>query len=337
MWTTRAGAERDLTEELALLGTAARPLQDGLVLSAPPPAGAEPAFARQGLPVAALCAPEVEAVAAALRPLLRRPYALHLFSPDSEAGNALCGLVRGLQGPLTARLDRDGGPPRLDSGVAARAAGGQLAQVCLMSDKQVAVGVVPAVSAHSLAPGGRLRVRQGGPARSARKLAEALLWLGRGPERGDLCVDLGAAPGGWTRVALARGARVIAVDPGRLAPSLRAERRVRYVPYSAFDFVPEEPADWLLCDMAWRPLEVAALLARWGRRRWARFLIANIKLPMRQRAAMLARVKEILATGGWVDVRARQLYHDRDEVTVAAWRGFGVDARPPQRRAGRDG
>jgi 23S rRNA C2498 (ribose-2'-O)-methylase RlmM len=31
-------------------------------------------------------------------------------------------------------------------------------------------------------------------------------------------------------------------------------------------------------------------------------------------------VREILTDGGWASLRARQLYHDRDEVTVAGVR-----------------
>jgi 23S rRNA (cytidine2498-2'-O)-methyltransferase len=89
---------------------------------------------------------------------------------------------------------------------------------------------------------------------------------------------------------------------------------------SAFDFRVDEPADWLTCDMAWRPLEVAALLAKLGRQGAARFLVANIKLPMKKKVEMIRRVRDILATGGWRDVRVRQLYHDRDEVTLGAWR-----------------
>ena len=128
---------------------------------------------------------------------------------------------------------------------------------------------------------------------------------------------------------------MVAVDPGALAPSLRGERNIEHLRMDAFRFEPEIAADWLFCDMAFRPLEVASLLAKWGRKHWARFLVANIKLPMRQRAAMLRRVKEILATGGWIGLRARQLYHDRDEVTISAWRGFGADARPPRPRSPR--
>ena len=74
-------------------------------------------------------------------------------------------------------------------------------------------------------------------------------------------------------------------------------------------------------DMAWRPLEVAALLARWGRNRWATWLVANIKLPMHDKNPVLHRVRHVLGQhGGWTQLRVRQLYHDRDEVTVTAVR-----------------
>ena len=65
---------------------------------------------------------------------------------------------------------------------------------------------------------------------------------------------------------------------------------------------------------------MAALLAKWGRRHWASALIANVKLPMRQRVEFVRRVRQIVGEGGWQDVRARHLYHDREEVTLAAWR-----------------
>jgi len=73
-------------------------------------------------------------------------------------------------------------------------------------------------------------------------------------------------------------------------------------------------------DLTGREREVAALLAKWARRRWARFLVANIKLPMKQKVQMLERVLATLAEGGWRDLRARQLYHDRDEITLGGWR-----------------
>jgi 23S rRNA (cytidine2498-2'-O)-methyltransferase len=296
---------------------------------------AELTFARQGLPVQVLGAADAELLAGQIQKISRRtagkPLALHVFAPDSDAGNLRSAAALALQARLSEVL-RAQGATLLPDGRAAHEAGGELAQVCLLSDDQVAVGVLPARSAPSLFPGGRQRVRRAkdAPARSGLKLSEALAWLGHGPQAGEVCVDLGAAPGGWSQVLLDRRCHVVAIDPGRLAPHLQG--RLEHLRMNAFSFEPEIPADWVLCDMAYRPLEVAALLAKWGRKRWAQFLLANIKLPMSRRVDMLARVREILQTGGWTGLRMRQLYHDRNEVTLTAWRGFGIDTRVPQRQ-----
>jgi 23S rRNA (cytidine2498-2'-O)-methyltransferase len=48
-------------------------------------------------------------------------------------------------------------------------------------------------------------------------------------------------------------------------------------------------------------------------------VVANIKLPMTKKAEIVARVRHILATeGDWKHIRVRQLYHDRDEITLSA-------------------
>lgn len=154
--------------------------------------------------------------------------------------------------------------------------------------------------------------------RAALKLDEALEWVGDAPGSRETCVDLGAAPGGWTQRLLARGARVIAVDPAKL--KVPPSKKLVHVQDSAFRYQPEETADWLFCDMVWRPLEVAQLLGKWARNEWAIRLVANIKLPMKEKWPMLVRVRSVLEEGGWRNVKMRQLYHDRDEVTVIASR-----------------
>src|SRR5438045_2161279 len=105
-----------------------------------------------------------------------------------------------------------------------------------------------------------------------------------------------------------------ALSPGRCPPATSPACAPAGAPVqaSAFDFEPDEPVDWLLCDMAWRPLEVAHLLAKWGRRHWATTLVANVKLPMKQRVVFARKVLEVVRGGSWQDVRARQLYHDRE-------------------------
>jgi 23S rRNA (cytidine2498-2'-O)-methyltransferase len=193
---------------------------------------------------------------------------------------------------------------------------------CLGADGAVALGVVTIRDAVSRFPGGRARMRVDAerPSRAARKVEEALAWMGVAPGAGEVCVDLGAAPGGWSWALLDRRARVIAVDPAELRPDIARHRGLRHEKKSAFGYEPDEPVDWLFCDMAWRPLEAAQLLAKWGRRRWARMLVANLKLPMKKKAAMVEELRAIVHGGGWRRVRTRQLYHDRDEITLTAVR-----------------
>jgi 23S rRNA (cytidine2498-2'-O)-methyltransferase len=358
LWTTRPGSERDLCEELALWRADSRPqlVAPALVASHGAPLASEGAprlaFARQGFPLsavldaadsAALLAP----LAAALAPALERActkrepasderepasdqlertreeahgYGLHVWVPDADSSNPLAARASALRGELAARLARELGQPPREQLPAHLPQDVPLEQVCLAGEQLAYAGLLPLGRALSLAPGGRerMRVQADRPSRSARKLEEALAWAGIAPGRGETCIDLGAAPGGWTWIARRRGARVIAIDPAALRPDVAADAGVRHVRASAFGFDPEQPVDWLLCDMAWRPLEVAALLARYARRRDARFLIANFKLPMKRKAEMVARLCEILQSAGWQAVRCRQLYHDRDEVTVFA-------------------
>jgi 23S rRNA (cytidine2498-2'-O)-methyltransferase len=74
----------------------------------------------------------------------------------------------------------------------------------------------------------------------------------------------------------------------------------------------------LFCDMAWRPLEVAQMLGRWARRRQTRLLVANFKLPMKRKVEMVQRLRQLLEHSGFTSVRTRQLYHDREEITLTA-------------------
>lgn len=324
LWTCRAGFEPHLYEELAWAGADPRLLGEALVESEGGQ-GLAPAFARQGSRVVASFQEEdPEALATAVAQAVAglpppAPLVLQAFTPDTPRGNALAAQAEALREAVRGRLPAS---RLLEDADRAREAGARIVSLCVAPGVTV-VGAVHAREALSLAPGGRRRMRRAGesPSRAAMKLEEALDGLPFEPGRGDSCVDLGAAPGGWTQRLVSRGARVIAVDPAKLMPELASNPRVRHVQESAFAFAPEEPVDWLFCDMAWRPLEVAQLLAKWGRRGWASHLVANIKLPMKDKNPILVRVRHTLTEdGGWKGLTVRQLYHDRDEVTVTAHR-----------------
>ena len=331
LWTTREGAERDLIEELLLAapggGLRPRKLAPSLVASAAAPPLQEGrldvTFARQGFQVLRIARhAELADMVQDLRPVLaaqladQPQHALHAFVPDSAAGNELAARAEALREAVIAQPLAS--EPLDDAQL--RRHGGLYAQLCLCDAQTAALGCGPSSAALSLWPGGRARMRLGGdfPSRAARKLAEAFAWLGLSPGSGELCVDLGAAPGGWSWLLLEKRARVIAVDPARMDPKLMQNARLRHVQGSAFEYHPDEPVDWLFCDMAWRPLEVAQMLGRWARRRHTRLLVANFKLPMKRKVEMVQRLRQLLAQSGFTSIRTRQLYHDREEITLTA-------------------
>lgn len=332
VFLTRADSARDLVDELGPRAEA-REVAEGVVRCAQRPRRpdghlADPAFARQALKKVGEGGPDVEAVAARLAREMARhqpkaaeaeawTWALQVVAPDSaDPVDPRKKVAAALEAELPAALDA-----HLSEEVRARArpdeAAARLVQAWVVREDRVTFGLTPANQALSRVPGGRTKYKRPADAvsRSGLKLEEAMDWAGVGPGKGDLAADLGSAPGGWTQVAVRHGATVIAVDPARMKVEL-PKKRFAHAKMSAFDYVPAETLDWVICDMAWRPLEVAQLLAKWARRVWARQMIANFKLPMTEKAKILKDILRILGKAGWQGLRARQLFHDRDEVTV---------------------
>ncbi len=332
VFLTRAGSEQDLVDELTSSNEPRR-LADGVVSSMTRPKGpdghlTDPAFARQAMRKATTCPPEPPAVARqickAMRSHLPRnrdteiwSWTLQVVSPDTSdpkdpRRKVTALLEETLPDLIEAALPDAVNARRTDSKSADR-----LIQVWIVETARVWIGVTSATQTLSRIAGGRTKLKRPADAvsRSGLKLEEAIEWVGVGPERGDLCADLGSAPGGWTQVAAQRGASVIAVDPAKMKVDL-PKKRFEHLQKSAFDYAPPETLDWVICDMAWRPLEVAQLLGKWARRIWARQMIVNFKLPMVQKAKMLKQILDVLEKAGWQNLRARQLFHDRDEVTI---------------------
>ena len=134
-------------------------------------------------------------------------------------------------------------------------------------------------------------------------------------------VDLGAAPGGWTWQLVRRHIRVEAVDNGPMAPALLDSGLVVHTRADGFRFRPKKPVDWMVCDMIEQPSRIARLAARWLAEGWCTQSIFNLKLPMRKRyhevKSCLGSIEEQLTQAGIeYELRCKQLYHDREEVTV---------------------
>ncbi len=121
--------------------------------------------------------------------------------------------------------------------------------------------------------------RAGPPSRAYLKLWEALTRLGTHPQPGELCLDLGAAPGGWTWVLASLGARVIAVDRAPLDPHVAAMPGVAARLESAFGLDPASvaPVDWLCSDVIAYPARLLALVRRWIDSGRARRIVCSVK------------------------------------------------------------
>jgi len=165
------------------------------------------------------------------------------------------------------------------------------------------------------------------PSRSTMKLAEAIeVFMDKSEQarllrQGMTAVDLGAAPGGWTWQLVSRGIRVTAVDNGPMKGLLADHPLVQHLKQDGFKFVPRKAVDWLVCDMVEKPSRVAALIGEWFAAGWCKHAIFNLKLPMKQRIAALdsalGGIRKRLDDEG-INYRliSKQLYHDREEVTV---------------------
>ena len=103
------------------------------------------------------------------------------------------------------------------------------------------------------------------PNRAYLKLWEAFTRIGRMPGPGDLCLDLGSSPGGWTWVLAGLGARVFSVDKAPLAPHIAAHPLVETCRGSAFSLEPRFTGNvsWLFCDVACYPERLYSLVRRW--------------------------------------------------------------------------
>jgi 23S rRNA (cytidine2498-2'-O)-methyltransferase len=298
----------------------------------------DPVFARQQLPRAtAIQAPSVarlaEAAYAAVEHAVdqtRGPFTLHAFAPTGAdpalgsrarlIGDQTLELLRARR-RRAARLFR---PPA--EAAAAFAETSLLVQILLAGRERAFVSAARpralAAGSWDLAPwpGGLAPVADDRrpPSRAYRKLEEAYLWMGDAPAPGELCVDLGGAPGGWSYTALRRGARVIAVDRAPLAAPVRGHPALTVIEGNAFTYQPPGPVAWLLSDVICEPARTLALLEQWLARGWCEKLVVTVKFKGSAGYGVLADVRRLLERAGCPRFRIKHLHHNKNEVTVMA-------------------
>ncbi len=246
--------------------------------------------------------------------------ALYLEVPDTNEGKTLSGFTRRFQPLLedelrkAERLVDDPTLPRLHIFFP-----DQSRALIASSDPYNSSSALNGIHRVSMSPDA--------PSRSYLKLAEAFeVFLDTKEQAQHLkprmtAVDLGAAPGGWTWQLVQRGLKVIAVDNGPLKGAAAGHPSIKHLRQDGFRYRPQRPVDWLVCDMVEQPQRVAALMTEWFISGLTQHAIFNLKLPMKKRVAALQDALNSIRTalnnkGIRYRLEAKQLYHDREEVTV---------------------
>lgn len=200
------------------------------------------------------------------------------------------------------------------------------------------IGVSLASKNRSAWPGGRQRFKRDEHqiSRSEFKLLEALeVFHLELPTRGR-ALDIGASPGGWTRLLAASGLQVDAVDPALLDDRLQGDPRVTHRRKRIQEYTPgSKRFAAVVNDMKMDARDSIEIMLEFAPHLEAEGVaIMTLKMPKLESSERGAQVLldmlrldlEQLATGYQV-IGARQLYHNRSEVTVA------MTAKPDLRRA----
>ena len=107
--------------------------------------------------------------------------------------------------------------------------------------------------------------RDNPPNRAYLKAWEALTLARRWPQAGERCLDLGAAPGGWSWVMASLGADVISIDRAPLAPEIAAHPRISHRRGDAFALRVADVGtpDWICSDLIAYPERLLELADYW--------------------------------------------------------------------------
>ena len=293
-----------------------------------------------GIFVHRLEAPRAEALASiqALDPIFIR----HLHPVDAElawGGEHLPAELQQaltLRGPLALQLTTT--DPALDNAQLATALEEQLQAAGVAVDPQaetilsvtatgerLLLGLSTVGQNLSAWPGGRVRYRrrEAQVSRAGFKLEEALELWGEEAGAGKQALDLGAAPGSWTQVLRGLDYEVLAVDPAALDSRLEGDGGIRYFSGKSEDWLKKrdrsERYDLIVNDMkmdvvasAELMVELSEALVDGGR------VIMTFKLPAKKQAAKIRAGLAILSEA-YSGLRAKQLYHNRSEITVSGY------------------
>jgi 23S rRNA (cytidine2498-2'-O)-methyltransferase len=153
------------------------------------------------------------------------------------------------------------------------------------------------------------------------KFEEAIRWSGIEINNGDTCLDIGAAPGGASQALLARGASVIGLDPGVIAPQVlqnpnftHSRFRTNQVKKKTFKNI-----RWIISDMNVAPNYTLETLEDFINNPELKIsgLLFTLKLFNKEMADSIPSHLKRIRNWGFKQVKAKQLIFNRQEIMVA--------------------
>lgn len=130
-------------------------------------------------------------------------------------------------------------------------------------------------------------------------------------------LDIGAAPGGWTRVLAGLAGSVVAVDPADLDPSVAGLPNVVHLKCKAEDLPADLGSfDLIVNDMNTDPAESAKIMVNLAKHlKGNSVAIMTVKFVTRNRKRHVSQAIEILKEE-YADFRVKRLPHNRYETTI---------------------
>ena len=206
------------------------------------------------------------------------------------------------------------------TGITVRRSGATRTLGLCIGTEGISVGLNGPLPGYADWPGGRIRLRKDPDqvSRAEFKLEELLALGVIALPTDGLAVDLGAAPGGWTRILRRSGLPVVAVDPGALDARLADDPGITHVATTAGPFLARvgDPLAVVVNDMRMIPaMSVDLMLLASRHVRPGGLGVMSLKLTPYHALETVDRALADLRQA-WEVVFVRQLYHNRNEAAV---------------------
>ena len=152
------------------------------------------------------------------------------------------------------------------------------------------------------------------------KLKEALLWSGISVKPGDVCAEIGSAPGGASQLLLEMGANVIGIDPAEMEQEVLDHENFTFIRRRSSEVKKRDLSNvkWLTADVNAAPQFTLDAITEIVEHRSidVKGVILTIKLLERKLVGQIPDLMAQLKQLGFQVVKSRQLAFNRNEFCL---------------------